>query len=214
MNPLLLAALILMLGWTWLFRRFGGPPEVARRACGQLLELLLYGDSPRVLGRVLVDLGGSSLRLARQFIWPSLASLLLLALVVAPLRHYVCWRPFRVGERFLVSQSMGPTLEHDAALRLDSEVLVAPHDLYYWRVIASEPGAHFVRFNDHSGDDARIWVGTSWSYLNPRQGRYSIFYPEREIWLGGHLISWPLGLACACLFWFSLGLAIRLLMQL
>lgn len=209
MNPLVLAGLLLVLGWSWLFRRWAGRQDVARKAAGQLLELLLYGDCPRVLGRVLLDLGRSSGRLARQLLAPSLASLVLLAVVVVPLQHYVRWRPVGVGEPFLISQAQGQTLEHDPGLRLDSPPLLAQDSICYWRVVASQPGAHFVRQNQNSGDQAKIWAGSSWAFLKPQQGRYFIYYPERELWLGDYLISWQLGLFCACLSWFGLGLVFK-----
>ena len=204
MNPLLLAGLVLALGWSWLFRR-GSDPATARRAAGQLLELLLYGDSPRVLGRVLGSLSSTSLRLARQLLWPGLASLLLLGVVVVPLRHYVCWRPVRVGEPFLVAASHRPDphLDHDGGLRSDSPPLLDRRRFIdYWRLIAEQPGSHRLGL---AAEEARVTAGAKWAYLAPQQGPITIFYPEREFWLGDHLVSWPVGLFCACLFWLGLG---------
>ena len=207
MNPLLLAGLVLTLGWTWLFRR-RVDRATTRRAAGQLLELLLYGDSPRVLGRVLASLSSTSWRLARQLLWPGLASLLLLGLVVVPLRHFVCWRPLRVGEPFLVAASHRPDahLDYDGGLRSHGPPLLDRRRFMdYWRLVAEHPGSHRLGLQA-SADEARVKAGSRWAYVTPQQGRITIFYPKRDLWLGDHLISWPVGLVYACLFWMGLGL--------
>ena len=211
MTPLLGAGLLLSLLWWAVFRWGVGPAWQAlwRRALGQLLELLLYGDSPSVLGRVFLDLLASSLRLGRLLLVPSLACLLCLVVVSLGLRGYCEWRPVRVGERFLVSAVSGPDtrLEHGPGLRQDSPPLRS-RDANYWRLVATQAGAAPIWLADGSSR-TQVWVGSEWAYLRPRQGALQVHYARREFWLGDRLIAWPTGLAFSCLAWLGLAMIAR-----
>jgi len=207
-NPLLWAGLLLTGVWWAIFRWGLGPgwQAVFRRALGQLLELLLYGDSPSVLGRVWLDLVATSLRLARLLLAPSLACLLCLLGVSLGLRGYCEWRPVRVGERFLVSAVTGPQtrLEHAPGLLDDSPPLHS-RDTNYWRLVASQPGSPWLGLADNPAR-TQVRVGSEWAYLRPRQGNLWVHYERREFWLGDRLISWQAGLALACLAWLTLAM--------
>ncbi len=203
MNPLVLAGLLLALSWTWIYRRWAGPPELTRRSSGHLLELLLYADSPRLLGRVLLDLAGSSLALARQLLKPSLAAAALLLVVLGLLQGYVHQRPVRVGEPFLVAAQAGPgsRLEHDGDLRPDSSPLLSQGRLF-WRLVATSEGSH--RLTLEPGRPAHVQVASGWASVQPLQGSLQIFYPEREFWLGDRRISWEAGLLGSVCVWLML----------
>lgn len=203
MNPLVLAGLLLALSWTWIYRRWTGPPELTRRSSGHLLELLLYADSPRLLGRVLLDLAGSSLALARQLLRPSLAAAALLLLALGLLQGYVHQRPVRVGEPFLVAARAvsGAGLEHDGGLRLDSSPLPSQGRLY-WRLVANSEGSH--RITLEQGAPAHVQVTAGWASVQARQGSLQIFYPERQFWLGDRRITWETGLLGSVCCWLVL----------
>ena len=206
MIPLLGAGLLLTVLWWAIFRWGVGPAwqVVFRRALGQLLELLLYGDSPPVLGRVFWDLLATNLRLGRMLLGPSLACGLCLLAVVVGLRGYCEWRPVQVGESFLVS-AVSPSdtrLEHGPGLREDGSPLRS-RDTNYWRLVASQAGAASVWLSE-SDARAQVLVGSEWAYLRPRQGQLQVHYARRELWLGDRLINWPIGLGLACLAWLAL----------
>ncbi|MBN9418041.1 hypothetical protein ABS71_06780 [bacterium SCN 62-11] len=200
MIPILAAGLVLTLGWTWLFRHRSGEAGPAQ---AHLLELLLYGECPGVLARVLLDLTRSCARLARSWLAPSLLSLGLLALVVFCLQPFVCWRPFQVGETILLSLRDGKQLQHDPGLSLDSApVWDSRSSARYWRLRAQSPGLHRV-WAEPAGPRAAVRVGGSFPYLQRRQGPFQVFYPVRSLWLGDRLVSWPAALLGSCLLWLA-----------
>ncbi len=206
MTLLVLAGLLLTLAWWWLFERFPLAPALTRRALGQLLELLLYSDSPRVLGKVWLDLVASSWRLARTLLAPSLASLVVLLLVMQGLDGYCRYRPVQAGEPFLVSAPSAFPLEHAQGLKLDSAALQVTPALSYWRVVATHSGRPWLRVRQQS---AAVEVGSGWPFLGGSTGPIRVFYPRREFWVGDRCLDWFWILGVSCLAWLALGLVFK-----
>lgn len=198
MNPLLPAGALLAGMWWLILRRFPAPADLQRRAQGQLLETLLYGDSPRVLGKVLLEMLLTSLRLLAALSPASLLSLGITLLVALGLRGYCSWRPPVVGERILVSAGAGASLRLGPGLRFDSQPLEAGPTTC-WRLVATQPGHHQLWLN--GGAPAWLTVGPAWAYLRPQQSGMRIHYPEREFWLNDRQLDWPLALGLSCLVW-------------
>lgn len=192
--------------WWLILRRFAPPDRLQRRSQGQILELLLYADSPGLTARVLADLTGTSWRLLLALSPASLLSLLLTVLILLGLRGFCDWRPPVPGERLLVSAAtVEPVqLRLGPGLRLDSQPLRTP-SATFWRVVAESPGRHEI-WLDH-GQHAQLQVGPSWAYLRPRQAGFTIHYPHRQFWWQERQLDWPLGLGLSCLFWLGLALA-------
>ncbi|MBX3169576.1 MAG: hypothetical protein KF760_19395 [Candidatus Eremiobacteraeota bacterium] len=210
MNPLVLAGLLLTLAWWLIFRAFPLAPSLVRRALGQLLELLLYGDSPRILGKVWLDLAATSLRLGRALLAPSLVSLLLLLGALQGLESYCRYRPIRVGESFLVSVPAQAALDlsHADGLRLDSPGLFDGQSTCFWRLVATQPGRQWFR-PGHTSNQFEVQVGSGWKFLRVSRSGPRIYYPRREFWLGDRYLDWPWLLGLSCLAWLVLGLTGR-----
>lgn len=206
MTLLILAGLLLTLAWWLIFRRFPLDPVLFRRALGQLLELLLYGDSPRVLGKVWLDLAASSLRLGRALVAPSLVSLLVLLLALLGLQGYCRYRPVQIGEPFLISAPPMVSLEHAPELRLDSPALVATPSLCYWRLVATRPGRPWLRVQHHS---VAVEVGSGWAFLGGWRETIHVYYPRRQFWVGDRCLDWFWILGMSCLGWLALGLVFK-----
>jgi hypothetical protein len=199
-NPLVLAGALLAGLWWLILRRFPAPTGMQRRAQGQLLEMLLYSDSVRVLGKVLGDLLLTSLRLLAALLPASLLSLLVTVLVALGLRGYCNWRPPVVGEPFLVSAPAGANLELGPGLGFDSQPLPAGPTTF-WRLVASQPGPHQLGLK--GGRPVELTVGPAWAYLRPRQAGLTIHYPRREFWLNERRLDWPSAFALCCLGWLA-----------
>lgn len=210
MSLLLLAGLLLTLAWWWFFRRSPVSPTLSRRALGQLLELLLYGDSPRILGRVWLDLVATSLRLARALLLPSLFSLLALLTALELLGGYCRWRPLRTGEGFLVSVPAQAALElnHAEGLRLDSPAFFDGKATCYWRLVATQPGTQWVR-PGNTDQALPVRVGSGWAWLDESGPGSRVYYPRREFWLGDRCLDWHWLLGLSCLAWLALGLGFK-----
>lgn len=211
MTPLILAGLLLTLAWWLIFRRFPLDPALIRRSLGQLLELLLYGDSPRVLGKVWLDLGATSLRIGRALLAPSLVSLLILLGVLDALDRICRFRPIEVGERFIVSaparEAMG--LEHADGLRLEGPGLFdAAAATCYWRLVALQPGSQWLRLSSGS-HPSQVQVATGWMQLRRSDSGLRVYYPRREFWLGDRCLDWSWLLGMSCLAWLAAGLVFK-----
>lgn len=206
MTLLVLAGLLLTVAWWLIFQRFPLAPTLTRRALGQLLELLLYSDSPRVLGKVWLDLAASSWRLARALWMPSLASLVVLLLAWQGLDGYCRYRPVEVGEAFLVSAPSAFPVEPGPQLRLDSAALAVAPSLCYWRVIATRPGHAWLRAH---GQEVSVQVGSGWPFLGGSAGPIHVYYPRREFWLGDRCVEWFWLLGMSCGAWLAVGLVFK-----
>lgn len=206
-----LAGLALGLAWWAIFRAWTARPawrDAADRSLGLSLELLLYSESPGLMGRVLGDLAKVSLRLSRLLLGPSLLSLLAMLAVLAPL-HWLCgMRPPAVGEAFLVSLQTSAPRQWSWALPPELSVEgpgIQVGDVVYWRLRAQKPGPHELRLEAGSQSwVAPLCVGDSW--CRPHGGELRVHYPPRDVWLGDHFLPLWLALLLWGLFWSLLGM--------
>ena len=215
MRLLLSVALLVALLWLVLFRWLTPRTwtTVWRRALGQLLEILLYGDRPRVLWQTLGDLVNTNLRLSALLLAPSLASLALLGAGYLFLHDHYQWRPPQPGERFLVSAPAGPTtaLSLPDGLNLDGEALWSERtQTSYWPVVAQAEGCFPLQLSGQS-TPAQVWIGSGTPRLQCHQGKLHIYYPPRLLWCLDTLLPWPVAFGAACLFWLLLLAPVNLL---
>lgn len=200
-----LAGLVLCLVWWKIFGACAARP--AFRACldrstGLTLEMLLYSESPGLLGRVLGDVSLASVRLGGLLLWPSLLSLLAMLAVLAPL-HWLCVvRPPAVGEAFLVSLP-GQVIDLPLPPGLSADgpgLWVEADKATYWRLRAQQGGVYALA-------SGQVWIGPGW--VRPGRGPLQVHYPQRDIWLGDYPMPLWLGLVLWSLIWSACGLLIR-----
>lgn len=192
------------------------------RLLGHILEMGLYQDHLRVVGRIQRDLALANLRYVAASL-PALAAMLLpMLLTLGQLEARFERRPLRVGESAVLAVTLAPS----ASARLDGLQVTAPPGVVVeagpvrdaaagaaaWRVRAAEPGRHRLQVMLDGREVATRDVvaggglprtateaGTSWAR--------ALLYPgERQLPRGGEVAGTRLRYPGRDLRWLGLDL--------
>lgn len=192
------------------------------RLLGHILEMGLYQDHLRVVGRIQRDLALANLRYLGASLPALLALLVPMLLTLGQLEARFTRRPLAVGESAVLAVTLAPT----AAARLDGLALSAPPGVQVeagpvrdpaggaaaWRVRAGAPGRHEVQVTLEGRPVATRIVaaggGLPRTAETASQGwAHALLYPgERQLAGGGDVLETRLRYPGRTLRWLGLDL--------